>query len=139
MKTCRVLTIVLVVFILCSCNREESTLSEYRSFAKELKVNSSNYTEDEWNNVIKKYEKLEQKATQCEFSQKEKKELNRLRGQCAAYMLKAIAKQTKSRMEDAMEQFSDMAEGFNEALGEEGFNEALGKEDLDDLFKEEQE
>ena len=130
MNLFRIISIVLVFFLLCSCNREESTLSEYRSFAKELKVNSSNYTEDEWNNVIKKYEKLEQKATQCEFSQKEKKELNRLRGQCAAYMLKAIAKQTKSHMEDAMEQFSDMAEGFNEALGEEG---------LENIFKEEQE
>lgn len=130
MNLFRIISIVLVFFLLCSCNREESTLSEYRSFAKELKVKSSNYTEDDWNDVIKNYEKLEQKATQCEFSQKEKKELNKLRGQCAAYMLKAIAKQTKSHMEDAMEQFSDMAEGFNEALGEEG---------LEGLFKEEQE
>ena len=119
MKTCHIVSIVLVFFLLCSCNREESTLSEYRSFAEELKINSSNYTEYDWNNVIKKYKKLEQEATQCKFSKKEKKELNRLRGQCAAYMLKAVAKQAKSQVEDAFEQFSDMAEGFNEALGEE--------------------
>jgi len=37
-------------------------------------------------------------------------------------MVKAISKQTKRNVEDAMEQFSDMAEGFNEVLGEEGID-----------------
>jgi hypothetical protein len=118
------------MLLICSCNREGSTLSDYRALAKELKVNSSNYTAEEWDDAVRKYEKLEKAVEQCHFSNKEKKELNRLRGQCAAYMLKSITKQTKLHMEDAMEQFSDMAEGFNEALGEKG---------IDGLFDDEEE
>lgn len=127
MKASHILYIFLMVFLVCSCSREESSLSDYRSLAKELKVNSSDYTEEDWERVIKKYKKLEEKVSRCDFSKKEKKELNKLRGQCAAYMLKSISKQTKNKVEDVMEQFSDMAEGFNEALGEEG---------IDGLFNE---
>ena len=130
MKAARFVHILLVVFILCSCSREGSVLSDYRQLAKELKMNSSDYTEDDWEDVVRKYEKLEKKVTKCKFSQKEKKELNRLRGQCAAYVVKAITKQTKIQMEDVMEQFSDMAEGFNEVLGKEG---------IDDLFNDDDE
>ena len=43
-------------------------------------------------------------------------------------MLKSVTKQTKLQIKDAIEQFSDMAEGFKEGLGEEG---------LEGLFKDE--
>lgn len=120
MKAVRIAYILLMFLLVCSCSREGSVISDYRSLAKELKANSSDYSTEEWKKVVRKYKKLENKASHCHFSPKEKKELNRLRGQCAAYMLKSITKQAKLQMKDAMEQFSDMAEGFNEALGEEG-------------------
>ena len=129
MKAIRVISVLLVLLLVCSCSREESTLSDYRSFAKELKVNSSDYTEEDWNNVVAKYNKLEERASNCNFSQKEKKELNKLRGQCTAYMLKTIYKQTKLQMKDAMEQYLDMAEGFNEVLEEDGFESLLNEGD----------
>ena len=129
MKAIRIVYILLMFFLVCSCSREESIISDYRSLAKELKTNSANYTAEDWDNVVRKYKRLENKASHCDFSPKEKKELNRLRGQCAAYMLKLIIKQAKVQMEDAMEQFSDMAEGFNEALGEEGIDGLFNDED----------
>ncbi len=130
MKAARFIKILLVLFIFCSCSQEKSILSDYRHLAKELKMNSSDYSAEDWEDVVRKYEKLEKKVTKCNFSQKEKKELNRLRGQCAAYMVKAITKQTKIQMEDVMEQISDMAEGFNEVLSEE---------DIDNLFNNDDE
>ena len=129
MKTVRTIYILLMLLLVCSCSKEDSILSDYKSLAKELKVNSVNYSAEDWDNVVRKYKKLENKASHCDFSPKEKKELNRLRGQCAAYMLKSITKQAKVQMEDAMEQFSDMAEGFNEALGEEGIDGLFNDKD----------
>ncbi len=129
MKAVRIACILLILLLVCSCSREGSVISDYRSLAKELKANSSDYSAEDWDNVVEKYKKLENKASRCRFSPKEKKELNRLRGQCAAYMLKSITKQAKVQMEDAMEQFSDMAEGFNEALGEEGIDGLFYDED----------
>ncbi len=127
MKAIRLGCLIFVIFLVCSCSKEESTLSDYRALAKELKVKSPDYDSEDWEDVARKYEKLEKRASSCKFSPQEKKELNRLRGQCAAYMFKAISKQTKVQVEDAIEQLSDMAEGFNEALGEEG---------LDGLFED---
>lgn len=129
MKAVRIACILLTLLLVCSCSREGSVISDYRSLAKELKANSSDYSAEDWNNVVEKYKKLEDKASRCRFSPKEKKELNKLRGQCAAYMLKSITKQAKVQMEDAIEQFSDMAEGFNEALGEEGIDGLFNDED----------
>lgn len=120
MNTVRIITISLLFLLFCSCSHEGSTLNDYRSLAKELKVNSSGYTAEDWEDVFREYERLEKEAARCDFSKKEKKELNRLRGQCAAYMLKSVTKQTKLQIKDAIEQFSDMAEGFREGLGEEG-------------------
>ena len=130
MKAIRFTYILLIILVVSSCSQEGSVKSDYRSLAKELKTNSSNYTAEDWDYVAKKYQKLENKVSRCDFSPKEKKELNRLRGQCAAYMLKSISKQAKVQLEDAIEQFTDMPEGFNKALGEEG---------LDALFNEEKE
>jgi len=129
MKAVRIASIFLMLLLVCSCSQEGSVISDYRSLAKELKANSSDYSAEDWDKVVRKYKKLENKASRCHFSQKEKKELNRLRGQCAAYILKSITKQAKVQMEDAMEQFSDMAEGFNEALGEEGIDGLFNDED----------
>lgn len=129
MKLVRLIYILLMLLLVYSCSREESVLSDYRSLAKELKSNSSNYTAEDWDNVIRKYKELEDRASHCNFSKKEKKELNRLRGQCAAYMLKSITKQAKVQVEDAIEQFTDMAEGFKEALGEEGIEDLFNDED----------
>lgn len=119
MKIARIIIILLSLILIYSCSKEKSTLSGYRDLVQELKNNSSNYNEEEWEEVTKKYENLEEKVKQCKFSPKEKKELNKMRGQCVAYKIKAITKQTKHKMEDVFEQFSDMAEGFNEALSED--------------------
>ena len=40
-------------------------------------------------------------------------------------MLKAITKQATTQIKDAMEGISDMAEGFNEVLGEDDIEELL--------------
>lgn len=125
MKVTRIIHIIILLLLLCSCNREESTLSDYRSLVNELKTNSSNYDEEDWKNAIAKFEKIEKKAEKCDFSPKERKEINKLRGQCAAYMLKAITKQATTQIKDAMEGISDMAEGFNEVLGEDDIEELL--------------
>ena len=130
MKPSHILHILLLFLLICSsCSREDSAISDYRSLAQELKSNSSDYSEEDWENVVQEYEKLEKRVEKCKFSPKQKKELNRLRGQCAAYMLKGMTTQAKHQMEDAVEQFSDMAEGFNEALGDEGFDGLFEDED----------
>ena len=56
MKKVRIITIFLAFLLFSACSREESTLNDYRALAKELKENSSDYTAEEWEEVISKYE-----------------------------------------------------------------------------------
>lgn len=129
MKSYRIVYIFLALLFVCSCNQEKSTLTDYKRLTRELKVNSSDYTEEDWEEIIEKYESLEEAADRCHFSPKEKRELNRLRGQCAAYLFKAMANQTKYQMEDFLEQLSDMAEGFQDVLGDESIDSFLNDDE----------
>ena len=125
MKSNRIVYVFLALLFICSCSQEKSTLTDYKKLIRELKVNSSDYTEEDWEEIIEKYENLEKAADRCNFSRKEKRELNRLRGQCAAYLFKAIANQTKYQMEDYLEQLSDMAEGFQDVFGDGSIDSLL--------------
>ena len=90
MKVIRLIQILLLLVLVCSCSKEQTVLSGYRDL---------------------------------------KKELNKLRGQCSAYFIKSLPKQAKCQMEDAIEQISDIADGFMEAIAEEGVEELLDTED----------
>ena len=129
MKVIRLIQILLLLVLVCSCSKEQMVLSGYRDLKKELKTNSSDYSMEDWERVLKECEMLEEKARQCNFSPEEKKELNKLRGQCSAYFIKSLPKQAKCQMEDAFEQISNIADGFMEAIGEEGVEELLDTED----------
>ena len=129
MKVIRIIQILLLLVLVCSCSKEQTVLSGYRDLKKELKINSSDYSMEDWERVLKECEMLEEKARQCNFSPEEKKELNKLRGQCSAYFIKSLPKQAKFQMEDAIEQISDIADGFMEAIGEEGIGGLLETED----------
>lgn len=129
MKVIRLILILLMLVLVCSCSKEQTVLSGYRDLKKELKTNSSDYSMEDWERALKECEMLEEKARQCNFSPEEKKELNKLRGQCSAYFIKSLPKQAKCQMEDAIEQISDIADGFMEAIGKEGVEELLDTED----------
>ena len=129
MKVIRIIQILLLLVLVCSCSKEQTVLSGYRDLKKELKTNPSDYSMEDWERVLKECEILEEKARQCNFSPEEKKELNKLRGQCSAYFIKPLPKQAKCQMEDAIEQISDIADGFMEAIAEEGVEELLDTED----------
>lgn len=119
MKIAKIIQIMMVLLLVCSCSREESLLSDYRDLAKELKENSADYTEQDWENLAANYQKLEEKAERCKFSPDQKKELNKLRGQCVAYLFKAVTKQSAEKVIETINDMSDMVEGFNEALKED--------------------
>lgn len=129
MKVIRIMHFLLFLVLVCSCSREQTVLSGYRDLAEELKANSSDYSKEDWGKVLKECEMLEEKVQQCDFSPEEKKELNRLRGQCSAYFIKSLPKQAKYQMEDAIEQISDIADGFMEAIGEDVIDGLLKTED----------
>lgn len=132
MKSASVTSLLLLI-LLCSCNPTKSTIAKYHNLVNELKNNSAEYTEADWESVAKRYETLEDRALQCRFSTEERKELNRLRGQCVAYMLKGAIYQ----MGDVMEQVSDMTDGFGEAFGEAFNEESVDKiiDDYDRIFE----
>lgn len=129
MKVIRIMHFLLFLVLVCSCSREQTVLSGYRDLAEELKANSSEYSKEDWGKVLKECEMLEENVKLCDFSPEEKKELNRLRGQCSAYFIKSLPKQAKYQMEDAIEQISDIADGFMEAIGEDVIDGLLKTED----------
>ena len=129
MNIIRKIHFLLLLLFLCSCSREQTVLSGYSDLTEELKASSSDYSKEDWEKVLKEWKMLEENVKLCDFSPEEKRELNRLRGQCSAYFIKSLPKQAKYQLEDAIEQISDIADGFMEAIGEDDIDGLLKTED----------
>ena len=61
MKVIRLIQILLMLVLVCSCSKEQTVLSSYRDLKKELKTNSSDYSMEDWERVLKECEMLEEK------------------------------------------------------------------------------
>ena len=59
MKVIRIIHFLLLLVLVCSCSKEQTVLSSYRDLKKELKINSSDYSMEDWEMVVKECEMLE--------------------------------------------------------------------------------
>ena len=119
MKTISIILLFSIFIALFSCSREQTVISGYKKLAKELKMNSQNYTIEDFQEVALEIQNLEQKAESCNFTQEQKKEVNSLRGKCIGYLIKGISQQSEDILKDFSDQISDIKDGYDEAFGEE--------------------
>lgn len=118
MKT--ILSLMFAVLVLCACNDSKETyLIDFNSFVEDVKTESPNYTEEDWNAVNTKYDKFitiidEQFSEQ--LTPEEKMNLSKQKGIYQALKLKNKAKQAKDSIENEIKQrvteTEDMQEGI---------------------------
>ena len=119
MKAIRIISLLSVFCFLFSCSREQSVISGYKQLAKELKMNSKNYTIEDFQAVALEIQNLEQEAESCNFTKEQQKEVNRSRGKCIGYFIKGISQQSEDMLKDFSDQISDIKDGYDEAFGED--------------------
>ena len=118
----RIFTSLFILFcitsLFTSCDKKQMVINELENFTKELYLESSSYTELDWENAKVRYQAMHNDivAYAKEFTEDEKKYISKLQSECYAYF-------TKNSAEDWWKQLKrDVISIFDEFLEDESTN-----------------
>lgn len=110
------------IFTICitSCHSRTTPIDNLADLTEDVKANYQDYTEEDWNTFAQEYELIEQELEEYkdQYSDQEKKEIGRLKGECYAYITKYAIKTLRNNVEDAIKEAEGMIEGFTNAFQE---------------------
>lgn len=110
---------LMLVGLIMSCSNSQNPIDDLESLVDEIEESSSDFTEEDWENISLEYEEIEAKLQQNEYTDEELKEIGKLQGRYAAKVTKAAIKETKDALETFSKQFESQMEGFIEELQNE--------------------
>lgn len=123
---------VLVAMIFSSCSSKQDPINELEELAFELKENSEDYSQSDWEKIAVKYSEIEDQLQQYEYTDEELKQIGKLKAQC----VRAIVHSSANNLKDLMHSFQMQLEGASEEM--EGAMDELG-EIFDDVFSDSEE
>ena len=112
------LLIAILSLVLTACNKQEQAIDDLRSFSEQLKEESADYTEEDWQQAGEQYQLLIENIDQYEYTDDQQKEIGRLKGICLAQFTKHSFKTFKNGLEDAMKEAEGLIEGFSQGFGD---------------------
>lgn len=103
---------LLIIALLTSCDKRQSAIDDLENFSQELKENSSDYSNQDWEEANEQYQLLVEQIDQYEYTDEELKEIGKLKARCLKQMTKGAMKQFQDgihsitkQMEGAIEEF----------------------------------
>lgn len=106
--------------LLSACKDQKTSAKEdLNALCEDVQLNSKNYTDEDWHEFLVKYHKTDSILGTCELTDAEREEIGRVKGKCAAYVLKASAKEAAGKLKEAGKELKGMVEGFLEGATEE--------------------
>ncbi|MEG2179218.1 MAG: DUF6565 domain-containing protein [Bacteroidales bacterium] len=121
MKIIKSLVIALTIILgISSCAvTKESYLNKFDTFVENVKENSSNYSENEWQKTEEKFSKLagaDYKKFESDLTIQEKLKIAKLIGQYRAIQVKTGIKYLKENLEDTLNETNDFIEDIKKEL-----------------------
>lgn len=99
---------LMVVF----ASAEDRCIRSLQGLYEEIEQNYESYTEEDWDKVKAKYEKINKKMEDCEFTDEQLREIGKLKGKCSAYMSKDLF----NKVGKGLIEIGGVVEGFMEEL-----------------------
>ena len=108
--------IVFLLIIVCSmfssCDKQKAAIDDLVDFSEELTENSSEYSKEEWEKAIAKYQKIVDKIDQYEYSDEELKKIGKYKTRCLKYLTKTTIKQVSDHVHKVTKQLEGALEEF---------------------------
>ncbi len=120
----------LLSFALFSCvSKEEKVVNDLQNLYEDVKENSESYTDEDWNNVMERYDAIKNDFELCNFTSEQTKEIGRVQTKLDLIVYKKALGDAVSKSTDAFGQAVNFLEGATQ-----GLQEALQEEltDIDD-------
>ena len=115
MKTKRLIQALLIAIlslVLTACNKQEQAIDDLRSFSEQLKEESADYTEEDWQQAGEQYQLLIENIDQYEYTDDQQKEIGRLKAVCIKQMSKGAMKILRHNMNTISKQLEGALEEF---------------------------
>lgn len=106
------LLIAILSMILTACNKQEQVIDDLRSFSEQLKEESDDYTEEDWQQAGEQYNLLIENIDQYEYTDDQQKEIGRLKAVCIKQMSKGAMKLLRQNMNSISKQLEGALEEF---------------------------
>lgn len=116
MKSKLLLSFILVTLFFSCATQEQRGIAQLRKFTISLQQDSPNYTEMDWSNSIDEYEQITQSLANGRFTDEERREIGRLKGQCTAVYSQYALQVFESELRGAASELEGALEGFYDAF-----------------------
>lgn len=105
--------ITLMCILLIGCESKQDVVCELLEFRTEIKEHSSEYSQADWENAIDKYTNLCQKLDEMPFTDEERMEIEKVKGEIAGYAATAAMQEVSDKVQTIAKEIESFAEGFN--------------------------
>ena len=116
MKSKLLFSFIFVALLFSCTTHEQRGITQLRKFTNSLQKNSPNYTEADWSNSINEYELITQSLANGRFTDDERREIGRLKGQCTAVYSQYTLQIFESELRGAASELEGALEGFFDAF-----------------------
>ena len=118
-KKLDLLVIITMLFMLCSCqSKEEHVISELEKLAIQIDQRADSFTNNDWENVMMKYEELHEQALECDFTTEQYKELGRVEGKLTTIFAKEGTKKIGRDIKNIIDGGKAVIDGFLQGVDE---------------------
>ena len=99
--------------LLSGCESKQDIVRELFEFRTELKEHCAEYSQTDWENAIEKYTNLCQKLDEMQFTDEERVEIDKVKGEIAGYAATAAIQEVSDKVQTIAKEIESFAEGFN--------------------------
>lgn len=99
-------------FLLSSCHDKEEPIRELETLSADMSLHSADYTEEEWEEALQKYEELTDRLQDENLSAAQLQRLGKVKGEIAGYIAKQAAREAGSALRDALNEAAGFVDGF---------------------------
>lgn len=115
--------LLLIVFIIgfVACNSKQTPINRLADLTEEIQSESTEYSQEGWEQAVQEFEMIEQELSEfkSEYTDKELKEIGRLKGICLARFAKHSLHSLGTEMENVLKEAKGIMEGFTEEFSNE--------------------
>lgn len=122
MKNVILMFALLIGFV--SCNSKQTPINELSDLSEEIKSNSGDYSQQDWEDAAQEFEKIaeELKQYQSEYTDEELKKIGRLEGICLAHFTKHSLRSLNNDIKNAIKESEGIFDGFAKEFSKEDFD-----------------
>lgn len=108
--------VLAVGMLLCSCSSKQVAYSDLKKITKELRDYSEDYTLSDWKDAALDFKDIATRVEQYDYSREKRREIRRMEGECAGYLLKGAGSSAVRSIFNITEEIKAGVEGFLDIL-----------------------